>query len=669
MWAEQSKISSSTPTPKMTKRRVVDVGMFVTSNINAAFDALQQDGFLGSNCYHLLYVLTHSTITSDEFQAIQGRLFEVVPQGITNISDVFPIIYYRMFQRVLTNTSDLNVQKLLQYKEAWLRNPSRFVNAILGETGARKIITQGVDAQNNAISKACKYITPSSKSAGGAGEECSTRVVFKGATFEQQNQCCICGLGDPPPLMDIEHVVSSQLLILLGLCSGTKSLVGFQDIFNGLHGASRTNWVEIIINYFPENKRATARRAFRSMLLPAHAYCNQTIKKEWSPFYIDEKGNILANINKPFEDMDGQTYAQRVIIQSILFANAKRSQKSIPPKLVNTGLQDYITRWITTQQKTFSDIAWFLNSIDQRNNDASWFLFNHLYNVARDGDNILDKAAFAELVTNILGYKDVINWKDIESVLENDENKLKIKTTLTLLVETILVLFQADVQTPTIKATPTNSSGRYTQHSGSDADNELSSDTSFTSESELSDIEKQASSSSDDESQNSNSKSQSSASDTSSTFSLRDRIGSKRSESPIKQFDRIERRIKRATLNDNQIIEMQANAAVNDYYGRSDVLETTRNNAMRISTNAARNALNNATDDTDPYDITYNAAMAELIDYNNGNISVGLGGGSRKRKYTTTRRRSTRKRRPSRKPRRTIRRRRNNNKRTKTRRK
>ena len=81
MGAEQSKISSSTPTPRTTKRPVVDVGRFVTSNINATFDALQQDGFLGSNCYHLLYVLTHSTITSDEFQAIQGRLFEVVPGG------------------------------------------------------------------------------------------------------------------------------------------------------------------------------------------------------------------------------------------------------------------------------------------------------------------------------------------------------------------------------------------------------------------------------------------------------------------------------------------------------------------------------------------------------------------------------------------------------------
>jgi hypothetical protein len=147
----------------------------------------------------------------------------------------------------------------------------------------------------------------------------------------------------------------------------------------------------------------------------------------------------------------------------------------------------------------------------------------------------------------------------------------------------------------------------------------------------------------------------------------------KKRMSPIKQLDRTERQTKRASLNDNQIIEMQAYAAVNDRYSDSDINPVTRENAMRAAMNAARNALNNARDDDDdPYDIAYNAAMEALMHYDDGNMSPGLGGGSRNRtrhKYTI-RSRSTRKRRPSKKPRQTMRpRQRRNNKPTQKRRK
>ena len=144
---------------------------------------------------------------------------------------------------------------------------------------------------------------------------------------------------------------------------------------------------------------------------------------------------------------------------------------------------------------------------------------------------------------------------------------------------------------------------------------------------------------------------------------------SKKRMSPIKQLDRTERQTKRASLNENQIIEMQAYAAVNDLYSGYDINPATRENAMRVATNAARNALNNASDDTDPYDLAYNAASVALIDYNNDTFSNELGGGSRKC-MTRKCRRSTRKRRPSKKPRRTMRiRQRRNNKGTLKRRK
>jgi hypothetical protein len=678
MWGNQSTIPSNTPTPRMTNRRLVDVGMFVRRYINAAFNALQEREFMNSNSYDLLYtLLRNSTITSEVFQAIQGRLFDVIPQGTTNISDVFPIIYYRMFQRLLRNISDLTIEDLLEYKEAWLRNPSYFVNEILGDIGARRLIAQGADAQNNAISKACKSIKSSAKSAGGAGQECSTRVIFKGASFEQQNRCCICGLGSPPPLTDIEHVVSSQLLISLGICPATRSFRGFQDIFNDLRGASSTNWVETIVNYFPFNSQTRARRAFRSIMLPAHEYCNRVIKSEWSPFYVDEEGNIRADINEDFKDM-GQTYAERVIIPSIQHVNEPRTKRGTPRKLDGRELQEYITEWITEQQATFSEIAWLLNSIEQRNNNASWFLFNYLYEVARDGDSSSDRAAFAELVTNILGYDEIIRWEEIESVLSNNQNKLKIKTILTLLVQAILVLFQADIQVPTQEATPMNISGSDTEHSGSDteysgsdtgnsgndADNEYSSqgfasvnssiddtisDSSYTTESEL------TLSGSDLESDTSNSKSQSS------NISLRERAGSNKRKSPTKQLGRTGRQLTRAILINEPIIEAQVESAVNHHYSGSTISDIARARAMMVARNAARAAVNVAPDDANLKVVAYNAAKAALIYYDNGNYSSGLGGGLRNRmtrKYTTMRRHATRKRRAGKKPRRTIRRRR-----------
>jgi hypothetical protein len=357
-----------------------------------------------------------------------------------------------------------------------------------------------------------------------------------------------------------------------------------------------------------------------------------------------------------------------VIEPSIEYVNNNRTPKGIPKKRNRDELSAYTKEWTTKQQETFKELAWLLNSIDQRNNRASLFLIDYLYRTANDTGNDSDRSAFAELVSDILGLKKDTKWGDMESVLGVKNNQLKIATTLTLVVEAILVLFQSDVQNPTQKVINENrgndgddgysSPGSAALNSSiDDADSEIS----FTSESELSDIESNKNlPSSDDESQNSNSNSQSSTTGTSSIISNEFRNptypASKKRMSPIKQLDRTERQIKRATLNDNQIIEIEANAAVNDHYRSYAIDPATRENAMRVATNAARNALNNARDDTDLYDLAYNAASVALIEYNNGTFSNELRGGLRN--YTIRKfRRSTRKRRPIKKPRRTIRRR------------
>jgi hypothetical protein len=448
MGAEQSTPTSSqesvvVASTSIAQTQRVNVRDFVINNINEAFYALQEEGFKNSNCYALLYTLTHGIITSDTIRDINLSILGVVFEGTTEFSVFFPQIYYRMFLSVSKET-DVSITSLLQKKQEWVRNPSQVVNNILGFSGARDKIGQSTNTQNNAISRACEGINQSAKSAGGG---CSMSAIFKGASPEQQNRCCICGLGEPPLLTDIEHVVSSQLLILLGLCPGTKSWNGFWQVFNELNssGGGGANWVEEVIGFFPEEQRKNAGKVFRSMMLPAHETCNRSIKSEWSPFGIDlQNGTITGNINQRFADMNNQTYVEKVIEPSITDANNKRR-----PKLKNGVLNDHKTDWIEYQKDVFKQIAWFLNSIDQRNNEASWFLITNLYEIANKGKTS-DKEAFVQFVADILGPAEVrtIAWENITEILKYPPNQLIIMTKLTLVVEAVLVLFQSDVQTP-----------------------------------------------------------------------------------------------------------------------------------------------------------------------------------------------------------------------------
>lgn len=657
--------SVSVVSTKRERTPLVNVHDFVINNINDAFVALQVNRFMQSNCYSLLYTLTSGTITSDDLRATGLDVLTYVFEGETRLSDRFPEIYYNMLQNILNETSDLDISQLFQKKQEWIRNPSEVVNTILRRTGARKRISQDTPTQAYALSQAC------APSAGVAVRVCSMHVLFNGATIQQQTRCCICGLDKPPELTDIEHVVSSQLLILLGLCPGTKSWAGFRKIFNEINDMddynTKTNWVKTIINYFPKLDQRNAGLAFRSMMLPAHAYCNQTIKREWSPFGINSEGNITGNINQPFEDMGNKTYVEKVTNPSIDFVNRDRTQTK---KLKTGELSKHKTTWITDQEKTFKELAWLLNSIDQRNNEASLFLINYLYRTANEKGNDSDRAAFVQLVADILGLEKGANWGDMKQVLGVKDKQLKIATTLTLVVEALLVLFQSDVQTPRQQTNDENS--------GSDADNDYSqsssqlnssidttSISSYASESELSGINSNKKlSSSDDESESSIDNSQPSSADISSIMSNEldnptGAVSKKNIPKSIKQLDRSGRQLKRARVNNPQIIELAANSAVSDHYSGYAISDATRDNAMKIAINATRNALYVATDDTDPYDIAYNTARDALVQYNDGNISPGLGGSLRNRttrKYTTRRRSSTRKQRQSKKPLRTIRR-------------
>jgi hypothetical protein len=713
MGSGQSTSAAKTP--------LVDVRKFVMDNINEAFNALRghDNRYMGSNCYALLHTLTQGSITSDRLQATGLSVLPVVFEGTTQMVDKFPEIYYRMFQVILNqtrpdeDTSD-KIHYLFQKKQEWIRNPSDVVNDIVRVTGgARYIIAQSTDTQNNALSNACAQIESSAKSAGGADVKCSMSKIFTGADEEEKNRCCICGLGELPTLTDIEHVVSSQLLILLGICPAPKSWAAFWQLFNEFNsnGEDPANWVEKVINFFPSSEeRDDARKVFRSMMLPAHSFCNRNIKREFSPLGINlETGTITGYIDQPFVNMYDNTYIQQVIVPSITYTNDNRTRK-----LSKKDLSEYTYLWIDNQRKVFANIAGFLNSIDQRNNDASLGLIQFLYVRALESDES-DKNAFVEFVSDLLGFeKDRIKWDHqlYNIIYEDSKTKLIIMTKLTLVVEAVLVLFQSDVQDPIQEVKygdiSTDSSYAPTDFSREGSqEGYMTTETSLDSEGNVVSLlspgfsqEGKPAASSDnvknkksifsylpsrvaqwidntgidadiDDDMNA---SQDSAG---STFSneLGDNPGQEKKD--IKNSTRDERidalnekRAKKVNHALNTLIEEIADEALARYLETPDednklptLSNMGRTRLILVAKIAARDVLNKRG--------TEEAAFINALDaLNNNNDSHDneyeneLDGGSRKRKYTTTRRRSTRKRRPSKKPRRTIRRQRRNNKRT-----
>jgi len=706
----RGKVSSTIPVSITQHTNVSD---FVTKNINDAFSTLQVNNYMGSNCYSLLHALTQGKIKSDEMSGTDSRIIPVLFPGITNISDVFPGNYYKMFQIVLNETksddTDLlgKIRELLEKKQFWIRNPSEVINKIIiGFPGVRDMAAQGTITQARTISEVCP-----SRSAGGADTTSKCMGdIFNGASSEQKERCCICGLGEPPPLTDIEHVVSSQLLILLGICPASKSWAGFWEVFNALctSGGGGNNWVTQLIRFFPEGKeRYRARRVFRSMMLPAHSNCNRNIKRELSPIGISMSmegkvriGDITADINKKFNDNMGEmSYVQRVIGPSIDAINGDRKKSKLSPSSLDT----YKKEWVKNQIVVFNEIAWLLNSIDQRNNRASLGLIQFLYVSAEESPLDGDKDAFIELVSDLLDFKKgVINSGNIKSLIfTNQQTQLIIMTKLTLVVEALLVEFQAEVQTPVKEHTHDYSSDSEYYGSpdtamttgsvtGSPFDTEFydnlspagnkdqkrrpisttlipydSDDYGALQDKIVSDLLGEDTTLYAESAGMEDMHSAKSGEDTTSYAEsagmvygneLMNRVGARPLPKTKKNTD-INMR--------NQAIKDIANRAVRNTYGTAKLRTASEAQLTAVARNAAYGVLINQElhNNQIPRNARRSALEAALSALNrhknDPSFTPELGGGTRKRKYTTTRRRSTHKRRPSKKPHRTIRRRRN----------
>jgi hypothetical protein len=736
----RDKVSSTIPVLITSQTNVYE---FVTKNINNAFSTLKDtQNYMGSNCYSLLHTLTQAQIKSDEMSGTDSKITPVLHAGITKISDVFPRNYYKMFQIVLNETKssetdldetessdpelvyDEKIRKLLENKQYWIRNPSQVINTIIiGFPGVRDMVALGTISQAKTIGTAC---------VGAGGADTTSKCmsdIFKGASRDQKERCCICGLGKPPELTDIEHVVSSQLLILLGICPAPKSWAGFWEVFNAL-GTSKVggnNWVMHLISFFPEEEgdQGRARNVFRSMMLPAHSQCNRHIKSEWSPIGIkisaEQGGNIgyiTADINESFDDMNKNNYVDKVIIPSIDFINDSRKKF----KLNDSNLDKYKKKWIGQQKRVFSEIAWLLNSIDQRNNTASLGLIKFLYVSAAESRSDGDRDAFVELVSDLLGsIKGDIAWSNIHTLIYvNTKTQLIIMTKLTLVVEALLVVFQSEVQDPVKEYTYGSPDRAYKDGDSppSSVDSKVSPNTmkaegdearmemSYLSPAQVKDQKRRPNSISliRDDSDNydppqykldSDMFSAKSVEDTTSYANVnnekstgmdydnefmngdsKNTSNSRQDLQGLRVGARPRPKTKKSTdINmRNRAINDIASMAVRKTYGTTKLPNAREAQITAVARNAAHEVLINQElhNNKIPRNARYSALDATLNalkSLNNDSYSPGLGGGSRKRKYTTRGRRSTRKRRPSKKPRCTIGRQRRNNKRTQKRRK
>jgi hypothetical protein len=499
---------------------------------------------------------------------------------------------------------------------------------------------------------------------------------------------------------------------LLGICPAPKSWAGFWEVFNALSGGGDggNNWVTQLIRFFPEGEeRDRARRVFRSMMLPAHSDCNRNIKRELSPIGISMstggQGDITADINKGFDDMTGRSYVERVIEPSIDAINGARKKS----KLSTSSLDKHKTEWVKDQIVVFNEIAWLLNSIDQRNNRASLVLIKFLYNRAANSASGGDIDAFIELVSDLLDFKKgVINAGNIRSLIyDNLQAQLIIMTKLTLVVEALLVEFQVEVQTLVKEYTHDYSSESEYYGSPDTATTGSVTGSPFDTEfydnlSPAGNKDQKRQSSSDDygtlppkiesdmllEDSGEGTTSYAESAGMEDMHSVKSGEGATSyAESVGMDYDneymnrvgaRPRPRPKTKKNTDinmrNQAIKDIANRAVRNTYGTAKLRTASEAQLTAVARNAAygvlinqelhnnkisRNARHSA------LDAAVSALKRQKNDQKNDNSFIPeLGGGSRKRKYTTTRRRSTRKRRPSKKPRRTIRRQRRNNKRT-----
>lgn len=374
------------------------------------------------------------------------------------------------------------------YKKVWLENPSSVINKCSSFTGepVRTKSAGATTTQLNAVNS-LKELTrdvndytglipiPTSTTDERKRKE-ALRKIYPKRSEHQQIRCCICGLGEPPALTDIEHVVSSQLLIWLGINPGIRSAKEFgesgdvddedgeDDIvsvasdlaFGKIRKKDKLEqWIQTISKQLNPTGTGTGgenpivNNIIRSMFRPAHETCNRHIKCEHSPFTTNSSGEIISKLDTSIKIKKvTSTYKTGVIIKSIDDTIAKSAKIGIP-KPSPEAIEDHKQKWIEIQEKEFTDIAEFLNTIDQQTKHSSYMLLDDMAKMVARSSDPKELSAFRDFILSLLGRPDSEYTKNDDITTTNMEklekliydNREELAEILALINKTILSRF------------------------------------------------------------------------------------------------------------------------------------------------------------------------------------------------------------------------------------
>lgn len=294
---------------------------------------------------------------------------------------------------------------------------------------------------------------------------------YQNRNDNKKYRCCICGLGEPPELIDIEHVVSSQLLLWLGINPGIYSAqeFGINDTFADADDdiisvasdlafpqemkkeSKFSGWAQKIsqnINgpkAFSQNKFFN--EVYRSMFLPAHAHCNRTIKSEYSPFKINQDGKIISDLTMELYEKNGKpnptkSYETNVIEKSIdrIILKMKNDENM---NIAKEAIEAHKKSWIEIQKSEFDNIAGLLDQIDKITKEASYSMLEEMLDQITKNENIIELNSFRDFIYGLIGYPtkplEMSNEIDVLNLIK--DNKTELCGILALINRTMLQRF------------------------------------------------------------------------------------------------------------------------------------------------------------------------------------------------------------------------------------
>jgi len=416
-------------------------------SIEAYFDgnflpALQHPQYEAYNFSPMFKILQNSpgkTFTTDK-QAVFNMISTATAEETqeVEVSTLLPKIMHAEMTKLMNemNYRTMDIQVRISYlqelKKYMIDNPSQYLNGISSTIGC-PVRTFMSGATTTQLRKVNELITTT------IFPDISTQIIMNNPLTEKDNQniikypdrplhqqvnCCICGLPgtDHNPLTDIEHVISSQLLMIIAINPGlfiAKTTDGEIDDDSVISATANeiadNNWINYVCERFgdptgggPRPTPEGLKNIVKSMFLPAHEYCNRTIKSEHSPF--SSNNGIIS-----MTDATWGKYENSVIIPSIDLQKTLYSSDL---------LETHKKAWIENQKAIFQNISYLLSSLMNADLTNSLKLLYNMRSPQGDGtpDPSIDfpRQTYKMILSDITGGK-LSTKGEIDDIFKDEE--------------------------------------------------------------------------------------------------------------------------------------------------------------------------------------------------------------------------------------------------------